>query len=58
MHAHEQLALFSRLALTLAGGVPLIVSEQIVGAIGASRGSPAPDVQVALASASALAGEG
>jgi glc operon protein GlcG len=43
-------------SIPLEGGVPLIVSEQIVGAIGVSGGSPAQDGQVALAGASALAG--
>ena len=44
--------------LPIEGGVPLIVSGQIVGAIGASGGSPAQDGQVALAGASALATDG
>ena len=44
--------------LPLEGGVPLIVAGQIVGAIGASGGSPSQDGQVALAGASALAEDG
>jgi glc operon protein GlcG len=44
-------------SIPVEGGVPLIVSEQIVGAIGVSGGSPAQDGQVALAGASALAGD-
>jgi glc operon protein GlcG len=41
-------------SIPLEGGVPLIVSEQLVGAIGVSGGSPAQDGQVALAGAAAL----
>ena len=38
------------------GGVPLIVDEQIVGAIGVSNGTEAEDVDVARAGAMALSG--
>ena len=44
--------------LPIEGGIPLIVAEQIVGAIGVSGGSPSQDGQVALAGASALASDG
>jgi glc operon protein GlcG len=41
-------------SIPLEGGVPLVVSEQLVGAIGVSGGSPTQDGQVALAGATAL----
>jgi glc operon protein GlcG len=42
-------------SIALEGGVPLIVAEQLVGAIGVSGGSPTQDGQVAMAGAAALA---
>ena len=36
------------------GGIPLLVDEQVVGAIGVSAGSEDQDVEVALAGAAAL----
>ena len=38
------------------GGVPLIVDDEVIGAIGASNGTEDEDVEVARAGAAALAG--
>jgi uncharacterized protein GlcG (DUF336 family) len=43
---------------TLPGGIPLVVSGEVVGAVGVSSGSTAEDQQVAEAGASALGSTG
>lgn len=40
--------------MLIAGGVPIVVDGQVVGAIGVSTGTPAQDVQVAEAGVQAL----
>ena len=51
------IALASQLNLTgMAGGIPIVVEGQIIGAVGVSSGKPAQDVEVGEAGIAALLG--